>query len=300
MVEQILKRGEKEYEWLHISEPTQEEIDDIAARYSLSPSSVVDCLQPGHFPKYETFDDYHFIVFRSYIYEGGGEVDTIRSITTKIALFYNESFLISVSSKPSPIIEKIKEKWQITDRVKNSFNLVVTILHACLRSYNDPTEKLSQRLDYYEEQVFIRQGRVPILKGLYYVKREVDVIRRVLILSFEIIDKIDAERSDNVYTRDLRDLYIKLQNTFDNLSENTAQLLSVYFSTSSQRTNEIMRVLTVFSVFFMPLTFIVGIYGMNFHAMPELDWSYGYPLVMALMALITLLIYLWFKKKKWL
>jgi len=77
-------------------------------------------------------------------------------------------------------------------------------------------------------------------------------------------------------------------------------LLNVYFSASSQRTNDTMRILTIFSVFFMPLTFIVGIYGMNFKFMPELEWKKGYPAVMILMGIITLLIYIWFKRKKWL
>jgi magnesium transporter len=87
---------------------------------------------------------------------------------------------------------------------------------------------------------------------------------------------------------------------YASLSENIHQLLTVYFSASSQRTNETMRILTIFSVFFMPLTFIVGIYGMNFKYMPELEWKAGYPAVMLLMAFVTLLIFIWFRRKKWL
>jgi magnesium transporter len=84
------------------------------------------------------------------------------------------------------------------------------------------------------------------------------------------------------------------------MSENTNHLLNIYFNISSQRTNETMRVLTIFSVFFMPLTFIVGIYGMNFHNMPELSWQYGYPATIAAMAIVTIVIYSWFRRKKWL
>src|SRR3546814_7630519 len=119
-----------------------------------------------------------------------------------------------------------------------------------------------------------------------------------MLLSYEIIDNIDSTGESDVYTRDLRDLYIRTQTLFDNLSENTAQLLSVYFPIASQRTNEIMRVLTVFSVFFMPLTFIAGIYGMNFKFMPELTWLYGYPAVLLVMVGISTGIYFWFKRKE--
>jgi magnesium transporter len=78
------------------------------------------------------------------------------------------------------------------------------------------------------------------------------------------------------------------------------QLLSIHFNVSTQRVNEVILVLTLFSVFFMPLTFIVGVYGMNFKVMPEIDWKYGYPAVWGLMVLVVLIIWQWFKRKKWL
>jgi magnesium transporter len=122
----------------------------------------------------------------------------------------------------------------------------------------------------------------------------------MLILSYEIIDNLDSKDEGNVETRDTRDHYVKLQNMFSSVSENIQQLLNVYFSASSQRTNETMRILTIFSVFFMPLTFIVGIYGMNFEFMPELRWKMGYPGVLFVMVVVTTFIYVWFKKKGWL
>ncbi len=300
MLQEILTRKTTNYKWIHLSAPTEEEMNSIGETYHLSPSSITDCLQPGHFPKYESFEHYEFIIFRYYLSDGGLDVDTIRSITNKVSVFYGKEFIITVTGKELPFLDIIKEKVKSSERLKNQYNLLIYLLHTCLLSFDHPGRQLSEDLDYYEEQVFIRQRPMPILKKLYYVKREVDVIRRLLILSFEIIDKLDSGRQANTYSRDLRDLYIKLQNTFDNLSENTAQLLSIYFSTSAQRTNEIMRILTIFSVFFMPLTFIVGVYGMNFHNMPELDYPYGYPIVMGVMLLITLVIYFWFKRKKWL
>jgi len=168
-----------------------------------------------------------------------------------------------------------------------------------LNTYDVPLAKLAKSVDYFEEIVFLRPKKVPLLKGLYYLKRKVDLLKRMLILSFEIIDAIDSTEGD-VNTRDIRDQYVKFQSMFDSLAENIHQLLAIYFSASSQKTNEIMRVLTILSVFFMPLTFIVGIYGMNFDVMPELHWKIGYPGVMGLMVVVTISIYLWFKRKGWL
>jgi magnesium transporter len=91
-----------------------------------------------------------------------------------------------------------------------------------------------------------------------------------------------------------------METLFDQLNEEMNQLLSLYISLSSQRTNEVMRILTIFSVFFLPLTFIVGVYGMNFQFMPELSWKYGYALVWIGMIAVTIFVWRWFKKRKWL
>jgi magnesium transporter len=93
---------------------------------------------------------------------------------------------------------------------------------------------------------------------------------------------------------------LHLETDTDDLHENIHQLLNIYISLASQKTNEVMRILTVFSAFFLPLTFIAGVYGMNFHWMPELHQKYGYPAVIILMALVTLIIFQWFKRKNWL
>ena len=127
-----------------------------------------------------------------------------------------------------------------------------------------------------------------------------DLLKQMLLLSYDIIDKLDSQDEGNVESRDTRDLFIKLQSMLISRSDNLHQLLDIYFSSSSQRTNETIQVLTIFSVFFMPMTFIVGLYGMNFEFMPEIKWKMGYPGVLLLIAIINGLIYIWFKRKKWL
>ena len=183
---------------------------------------------------------------------------------------------------------------------KNTHQLVNEIIKSCIATYEEPSLKLTKDIEYYEENMFLKNRKPSLLKGLYYLRRRVEVTRRILMLSHEIIDRMDTPGKSNTYTRDTRDLYVKLHNIYDTLFENMNQLVMIYFSISSQRTNEIVRVLTVFSVFFMPLTFIAGIYGMNFDVMPELHMRLGYPAVLLLMGVITLGIYLWFKRRGWL
>ena len=159
---------------------------------------------------------------------------------------------------------------------------------------------LSSRLDDYEERIFLHHRRKPFLRKLYYLKRQVDLIRIILTHYRDLIDHFHLPGYQHIYTQDLRDIYSRVTTLFTDIAENTGQLLSVYFNVESNHTNEIMRTLTIISVFFMPLTFIVGVYGMNFIIMPELNWAYGYAVVWGLMLGISVGIYFWFKRKGWL
>jgi len=299
MVNKIADNAERGFEWLDITAPTEEEFAEIAQKYSLHPALVNDCLQPDHLPKFERMEKYSFVIFRIYTENDLPEADSIQELTNKIAIFFSENFILTIHRKKQSLFDKVidslKEK-----SCSSSKELLNILINACLNTYEPPLQKLSKSVDYYEEVVFLRPKNAPLLKGLYYLKRKVDLLKQMLILSYDIIDNVDAKEDGTVETRDTRDHYVKLQNMFTSQSENIHQLLNIYFSASSQRTNETMRILTIFSVFFMPLTFIVGIYGMNFEFMPELQWKLGYPGVMLVMAMVTVLIYIWFKKKKWL
>jgi magnesium transporter len=100
--------------------------------------------------------------------------------------------------------------------------------------------------------------------------------------------------------QETKDLHLKLLNIYDQIHEDVSNLVNFYLSISAQKTNEVIKVLTIFSVFFMPLTFVVGIYGMNFDYMPELHTTWGYPTLIVVMVLISAIIYTWFRRKKWL
>ncbi|MGK6350841.1 magnesium transporter CorA family protein [Parapedobacter sp. DT-150] len=300
MIQLLASKKNNGFDWVDLSAPSDEEIKQVAGEYALHEASIKDCMQPDHLPKYELFDNYTFVIFRVMADNPEQEADTIQELTNKIAIFFNGDYLITVHRVEYDLINVVKTKRIDTGRCGSTLHLLYALVREMVMTFEQPGLALSRSLDDYEEQVFLKQRKSAILRDLYFVKRQIDVIRRLMLLSYEIVDNIDSPGRRDAYTRDLRDLYIRIQTLFDNLSENTAQLLSVYFSIASQRTNEIMRVLTVFSVFFMPLTFIAGIYGMNFDFMPELNWHYGYPAVMVVMVGIAVAIYFWFKRKGWL
>jgi magnesium transporter len=300
MINQLVHAVDLGYDWIDIEGASKKEIQEIAAKYQLHEESINDLRQPDHLPKYERLKDYNFVILRIYTGDEDPQADTVRELSDKIAIFSSEKFAITIHQHPWKAIDEIKQAHLRKGECKHTDDLLNEIIKAALLSFDSPATKLHATIERYEEHVFLKEKNVSLLKGLYFLKRKVDVVRRLLQLYFDIIDHIDPAGTTNARTRDTRDLYLKQKIIFDGLAENTNHLLSIYFNISSQKTNETIRVLTIFSVFFMPLTFIVGVYGMNFDFMPELHTRWGYPVVIFVMAIVVLSIFIWFRNKKWL
>jgi magnesium transporter len=128
------------------------------------------------------------------------------------------------------------------------------------------------------------------------------LLKRIILLLREPLMqfKIHSGNKHSRLMQDISDRQLELEIQYEQMQDELTQLLNLYISLSSQRTNDVMRILTIFSVFFLPLTFIVGVYGMNFDFMPELEWEYGYIGVWVLMLIVTLSVFIWFRKRRWL
>lgn len=301
MVAIILSVPEHQFEWIDITNPKQEDFTELKEKYGLKDVSIKDCLEVGHLPKIEEFDNYHFLILRSIPSVFKEESDKLTEITERVSIFYSENFIVTVHRNEIAFLEKIKSKDKKDKKLASSKSLVNSLVSEALMTFEKLVlDQLASKLDYYEEIVFLHRRRKLFLKKLYYIKRQIDVIRIVLTLYKDIVDYFHMPQYQNIYTQDLRDLFTRTNTLYRNTGENIAQLLSVYFNIESNHTNEIMRTLTIISVFFMPLTFIVGVYGMNFRNMPELEWYYGYPAILLAMVGLSALIYFWFKRKDWL
>ncbi|GGH31711.1 magnesium transporter CorA [Sphingobacterium alkalisoli] len=301
MVAIILSVPEHQFEWVDITNPKREDFIALKEKYGLKDVSIKDCLEVGHLPKIEEFDNYHFLILRSIPSIYKQESDKLTEITERVSIFYSENFIITVHRNDIEYLEKTKSKDKSDKKLASSKSLVNSLVSEALMTFEKLVlDQLAAKLDYYEEIVFLHRRRKLFLKKLYFIKRQIDVIRIILTLYKDIVDYFHMPQYQNIYTQDLRDLFTRTNTLYRNTGENIAQLLSVYFNIESNHTNEIMRTLTIISVFFMPLTFIVGVYGMNFRNMPELEWYYGYPAVLLAMLGLSILIYVWFKRKDWL
>jgi magnesium transporter len=284
--------------WIDITDPTQAELKEFSKQYNLDYYSLADCLEPAHLPKKEKLQDFTFIILRVYDEKAKKYPSSIQEMSHKIAIFYNEKVILTIHRFHAAIIEQIRTKYLDAGIIGEPSEIVTKIMYYAIRSYEANAAALSEEIDRMERLVFMgRQTRIT-LEQLYYLKNTCRLNRRIISLSKEVIlQHVTTERDANAL-QDVKDLLQKLSLSFDETHDDSANLSTIYLSIVSLKTNDVMKLLTIFSVFFMPITFIVGIYGMNFDVMPELRWKLGYPMVMLVMLLICVVIFWWFKRRK--
>lgn len=302
-----LYSGER-FKWIDLSHPSAEELAQIQAEYRLHPAFLQDCLEPAHLPKYERLGNVQFTIVRLYDYESTDDAGTVQELTRKVAIFVGQDYLITIHRLDPDQFQELTDLCLhevIDPTLPENPNLLplvlVKFLNRALRSFNIPIEKAEAAMDAYETELFDREGDADTLQGLHIVRRRLALIKRILHYSQDMVHRLSPPGDvTSPLFQDLRENVSTLLFHNDDLLDDVTNLLNLHISLASQKTNEVMRVLTVFSVFFMPLTFIVGVYGMNFQNMPELRTEYGYYYTWGVMSLVTLVIAIWFYRRGWL
>lgn len=288
------------FEWEDFLNPDEDQLKSIAARKELPMDAVIDCMQSEHLPKHEVYDKYNFVIVRFSDPNCTPNSDSLPRLTRKIAIFFNAEFLLTVHRSETPFLDRIAKKYAGNKAATRPFDVVCKILKYSMETYEEPLNAMNREIDLYESKIFLRKRIPDLLKYLYVVRRKISVFRKLHLIHQMVADSMMALHPRSSFLGDLRDYLLKLHTETEDLYENINHLLNLYISLSGQKTNEVMRILTVFSAFFLPLTFIVGVYGMNFENMPELSHEWGYPGVLMLMFLVTFLIWQWFKRRRWL
>ncbi len=301
MLETVLRRNAPDFEWLDATAPTSDELAGLAESYGLHATSLQDCLDPEHQPKHERLGGATFVIVRAYDAAAPADAVTVQQMTRKVAAFAGPTFLLTVHRKPMPFFDAFKA--DCARRTPGEVGLgevLVDLIDAVVATYERPLEEAEQVLDDFEEALFDGQRAEAGLEEIHRVKRRVTLIKRTLWQTLGVVQKLNppSEGHAPIY-QDLRETIESLHAWADELQDNVSNLFTVQLNIASHRTSEVMRILTVFSAFFLPLTFIVGIYGMNFRRMPELEWYLGYPLTLGLLAAVCLGIFLWFRKRGW-
>ncbi len=286
--------------WVDVTGPSTNELTELSKTYGLNQYALSACLQPDHLPKHEDIEGTHFIITRVLIPFRVGQSVSIQSISTKIAFFYRPGLLITVHRIPHAFIQEVRTRFFEEGQFHLVESIVAKLLWHILHSYETPAVRLSNELDEFESKVFSQNLTPQMLSELYQIKRKSLMSKKLLLFSQEAVSSIKLPESEIDDLQDSRDLHLKLLNIYDQIHEDVSNLVNFYLSISAQKTNDVIKVLTIFSVFFMPLTFLAGVYGMNFAYMPELRARWGYPALLGFMLLLSGLIYVWFRRKKWL
>jgi magnesium transporter len=289
------------YEWIDLEAPTPEDIKLIGAEYDINPIYLQDVLQPEHLPKWEYNEqqELYFLIAR-YADTSVKRADNLQQFTRKLAIFADKDRILTLHRAPIGFMSDLRERAEAPDsRFTLPFHVLCKLLKEVFQSYEPGVLATSDELEFYEGKIFQNKSLPPFIKGLFQLRKHVSVLRKVVVLSRTLLDAIRDQDEDAPQVQDAVDAFIRLESLVDDLHERTNNLISVHLALSDQRSNEVMRVLTVFSAFFLPVTFIAGVYGMNFEYMPELTQKYGYFISLGGMGAVSLSIFIWFKRKGW-
>jgi magnesium transporter len=294
-----IKSPNNEFTWIDITAPTLDDLSKVSQRYDLNHHNLQDCLEPDHLPKFEEGDPFNFIILRK-VLDGTDKGTSIHALTTKIAIFFDNDTIVTIHRVPHPDLFPVCEQLIQSGKIASIGSFLLKIIARVQHSYSRFASALNVQIEETETRLFIKKQATESIESLFLLKRRASLCKKLLLLTGEVVSAVQHRQKKSSEVQDIRDSQIKLQLFYDQLTEDALNLVSMYMSISANKTNDVMKVLTLFSAYFLPLTFIVGVYGMNFEFMPELEWTYGYPLVLGVMVIVFLLIYFWFRRKKWL
>jgi magnesium transporter len=291
--------------WINVIGLHQVEVlEKLNGCFGLHPLVLEDILNTDQRPKQEDFGDYLYIVLKA-LFLNGNRGDEVGS--EQVSLILGANFVLSFQEKESSLLAAVQERIRSGKgrlRKMGADYLVHAILDAIVDQYFIVLERQGERIENLEEELVSRPSPAT-LQAMYRLKREMIFLRKGVWPLREVIAGLERGESELirettfVYLRDIYDHTIQTVDTIETYRDMLSGMLDIYLSSMSNRMNEIMKVLTIIATLFIPLTFIVGWYGMNFKYMPELEWPWGYPLVSLLMFAVVVFMLFYFRRKKW-
>jgi len=291
--------------WVNVDGLHQVEIlEKLGECYGLHPLVLEDILNTDQLPKIEDYGEYLYVILKALDYsDKSSEIET-----EQISLILGSNFVFSFQEREgdtfNPIRERIRNgRGRI--RQMGADYLAYALLDSIVDNYFIILEKLGEKIEFLEEKLV--SSAVPeTLHTIHHLKREMVFLRKAVWPLREVINGLErgesslVKESTRVYLRDVYDHTIQTIDTIETYRDMVSGMLDIYLSSVSNRLNSVMKVLTIIATIFMPLTFLAGIYGMNFKYMPELEWRWGYPAIGLIMVGIGVFMLIYFRKRKWL
>lgn len=292
------KRAELAWYWIDFSEPTAEEANELY-KLGFHKLAILDCLHLQQRTKLDDYDDYHFFVVNA--------IDKVSLRPKEIDIFRHQQYIVTFHYQPQPEIDLVWERMHKDNHAQSlgSGYICYKIMDKITDSFFPVAEKLEDRLT----EIGMKRERAGRMQKqmdeVFQIRRKLLRLRHVvhplrdLIFRISQSDHLSGSEEERRYYSDVYDYLSKLSSMIDSSREMASDIRDNHISIHSNRMNIIMMTLTLFTTIFMPLTFIAGVYGMNFEYMPELKWRYSYYMVLGIMLIIALVMFAWFKRKGW-
>jgi magnesium transporter len=279
-------------------------IQAIGQHFGIHPLTLEDIVNTGQRPKFETFDDYLYVVLKMLSFDpASGDIHA-----EQVSLVLGHNVLFSFQEKPGDVFEMVRERLRRgKGRIRQTGcdYLAYTLIDAVVDHYYGVLEQIAEEAEAIEQSLLESPENV-MVRRLHHLKRELIVLRKQVWPLRELLAALIRGESalirdtTVVFLRDVYDHAVQVIDTVESLRDVLSGLLDLYLSTLSHRMNEVMKVLTIMATLFIPLTFIAGIYGMNFKYMPELEWRWGYAAFWGLIVILAAAMVAFFRKRRWL
>ncbi|HUW23216.1 MAG TPA: magnesium/cobalt transporter CorA [bacterium] len=278
-------------------------IEKIGKHFNLHPLLLEDILNTDQRPKIEDFDDYIFVVLKMLYYDEKEK----EIISEQVSLIIGSNFVISFQEKEGDVFNPIR------DRIRNAKGrirkmgadyLAYALIDAIVDNYFIILEKIGEKVEGMEDEL-VTNPTPETLQTIHNLKRDTIFLRKSvwpLREGISVLERSESpliQESTGIFLRDVYDHTIQVIDTIETFRDMVSGMLDIYLSSISNRMNEVMKVLTIIATIFIPLTFIAGVYGMNFKYMPELEWRWAYFGVLAIMLVVGILMISYFRRKKW-
>lgn len=277
-------------------------IEDLAKCFTIHPLIIEDIFNTGQRPKMEDLDQYIYLNLKMLSYPDTAKVIKIEHISMVIG----HNFLISFQEDIGDIFDPVRERIRKDGRIRKfgPDYLAYTLIDSIVDNYFSVLEKLEEQIEGLEEELVVSPTPDSLHK-INRLKKDMIFIRKSVWPLREMINTLEQSESaliqeaTGIYLRDVYDHTIQVIDTLETFRDMVSGMIDIYLSGLSYKMNEIMKVLTLIATIFIPLTFVVGLYGMNFKYMPEIEWEFGYFAVLVVMAVMVAGMLIYYRQKKW-
>ena len=291
--------------WINVDGLKNKKIlEELTKSFGIHPLVTEDILDTGQRAKMEEYDEYFYIVARMLGYNNS-DIES-----EQVSIILGKTFVISIQEKEGDLFDNVRSRIRNNKgkiRKGGADYLAYALLDAIVDNYYVILEKLGEEIEILEDEV-LTASSIDTATSIHQLKRSMISLRKSVWPLREVAGALEREsrgrsslitKNTSVYLRDLYDHTIQVIDTIETQRDIVAGMLDIYLSSVSNKMNEVMKVLTVIATVFIPLTFITGVYGMNFRFMPELEHPYGYFAVITFMMVLGLVMMYYFRRKRW-